>query len=225
MATQRSSRPSLTIIEAPAAWAAFAAELDIVIANAIRTMGLANARRGVATGNIDGVGRAPSTSGVRIALLRDIDLALEIRDAIWGYYCAQVIAGRIWRDRVAGWFQRVGTRTARRLATRRARQLFASVEAGAHGGSPLDRLADPAPALDEQLVDARLRELASRIIHELTDEERELLDVADAPRDYAEMANRLGTTLGALRVRAHRLVARLRARVLEELGHVQEAAE
>jgi DNA-directed RNA polymerase specialized sigma24 family protein len=225
MATQHSSRPSLTIIEAPAAWAAFAAELDIVIANAIRTMGLADARRGVAPGNIDGVGRAPSTSGVRVALLRDIDLALEIREAIWGYFCAQVIAGRIWRDGVGGWFQRVGTRTARRLATRRARELFRFVESGPNAGSPLDRVADPGPSLDERLDDARLRGLARGIIDELTEEERELLDLAEAPRDYAELAMRRNTTPGALRVRAHRLVARLRARLLEDLGYVQEAAE
>lgn len=215
----------LTLIEAPAAWAAHESEIPMTVMGTLRTMGLADARRRLDSLGLRGKGRLPSGVAVRRALQSDSGLYDRIYEAVVMQFARGVAAKRVWRDKVGGWLYRVTRRVTQRLATARAADLFAEIQPTATSGDPLVHVIDNSLLPDELLQSLRLREVAARIYASLTPDERELLGL-ERDRDDVALARLLGTTPGALRVRRCRLLARIRRSIFQELGYDdQEAAE
>ena len=212
----------LTLIEAPAAWSAHALEVLTMIVESIGRMGLSNALARVDTGNCDGFGRGPRADDVRYALKEDIGLHDRIYDEVYRQFALAVCSGSVWRARVGVFLNVVTRRVTWRFATARATELFAEVQPSRWDLEVVDLIPAADRPIDEVLAWRELRDVALRHLAALTSEERELLGL-DGDRDYRALAERWGMKRGALRVRAHRLVDRLRAAIYMELGDADAA--
>jgi len=222
-----SSHPTLTVLEGPTVWSAFEhTELPLVMFGTIRDMGLSWACDGIDFGAAaSDLGAAPRLDEVRLALYRDEVVHEQICVRVWEQFCTAVSAGYVWRDQAGGFLATVTRRTTQRLATRRASELLAHASGDRGHGLASDRLGDGEPLPDEQLDTARLRAVLEHACAGLTELERSLLGLDDGMVDYAAISRATGIRVGTLRVRACRLVERIRARVLSEVGDVEDAAE
>lgn len=208
----------LTALEAPSAWKAHEHEIRPMIIAEIEAMGLSNARKRVCTDYVSRIGSGPDDDYVRETLKVDVVLADTIHTRVERDFWVGIDRGQIERSKVGGWLYRVTCRATWRLATERAVQLFAHVYETKAWDDAGANLPSDDNAADQALERAELLAITARYCAELTPDEHELLDLGDEPRDYGRLSDRLGVSIEALRVRAHRLLERLRRRLVADLA-------
>jgi len=196
-----------------------------IIPNAIRRMGLPDQpaeateeeqTRPQRRGHL----RSQYKGEVKTALCRDVQLHEDILLAVAEQFWSGVRKHRFPADSTPGLIVRIAQRTARRIATKRAKEMLDEV-ASRKGESVFDHVPTNQSGAPELALDD-LRDWRRVVPHfrRLDLEERRIL-IAKIDRTvdknaYDELAAELNITVGALRTRAHRICRRLREKVEEE---------
>jgi RNA polymerase sigma-70 factor (ECF subfamily) len=108
------------------------------------------------------------------------------------------------------WLYRIVTTAAIAHLRRRRRSRLEPIDAVAQRA--IDELADPAPAADDAVADAEVRDRVARALVELTPAYREIL-TARLDASAEEVARRLGISVTNVKVRAHRARRQLKEKL------------
>lgn len=159
--------------------------------------------------------------GVRRRLVDDGGLHEDIiQEVAEAFFTNAVPRGMVWADNARGWLGTVARRTTWRLGSERASEYLPEVVVrdgrgadSARARSPLDSLRSD-DDVESLVVDRERRAALALLLRDLSEEDAEILS-AKLDGSFDRLAAKLGTTGGALRVRAHRLCKELRERASE----------
>lgn len=192
-------------------WNEVAPTLGPAIANTIRKMRLPTVTAYAPSPELRRRVRARSSSSVRQALLRDEALHEDIAQETAVQFWSGVDRGRVPGDVLRGWIFRIAQRVAWRLASARAVELLAALDARDERVDAADFARAPDDVEGE--VSSKLERAALlRAVAALDEDEVKVLTAKLEGDDaYAELAAELGKPVGTIRVQACRLMERLKS--------------
>lgn len=190
-------------------WALYRTEVLNMIPGFIHTMGLPKPLR--YTGP---EGRTPGKKEIRRALMRDGRLHAKVYRKVRREFRRGVRKGKVYRDNVGGFLNRVTQRATWKLATSRAKVYRGRLLPRRSGRDVVESIADPSESVEELLANHEARARLGRALARLPAEDRELMEAKVQRGLYEALALARGTTVGALKTRAHRVFKKLRQDVL-----------
>lgn len=200
--SQKTPPNSLSPSDADSTWTAYCAEVASGIVGFIRTMGLPARTASTPT---EGFGRLLTRTEVRGALLRDYDLHAKVLDEVERDFRRAIPRGGVDRDQVGGFLNTVTQRRTWKCATRRAKEMLVTLQPLEDADDVLSSIADGDSDPEALFSRREACQLLGEALAQVSPDDQQLIDVKLAGGGYAELAAARGTTVGALKTRAHRV--------------------
>lgn len=188
--------------EASDAWEHYRSEVEENVPKFITTMGLPPP---VSNQGCEHIGRPPTKREVKLALRDDSKLHEKIMERIEREFHNAVNQGRVDREKIAGFLNRVTHRTARKLATQKARPLLATLMPYVDINELLANVADLGMSPEELLANREVLRRYGHVVARLPARDLELLDAKFTMGGYDSLAEKRRSTAGAVKTKACRL--------------------